>query len=382
LGAIADVDLEALLAGCDRQALIAELTDDVKRLARRLLERQPQRVRGDRALDLGAHVRRGLEEAICRNVPVERLVWSLKVVVRQVVREALLRVDGVREDRATEKLVPECLPEALDLAERLRMLRSTADVVNAGADQQLFELGLAAPDRVLPAVVGQHLGRLPVRRQTVLERLHHQRRLLMVRERVPDDEPAVVVHEHADVEPLRAPQAKREDVRLPELVRRRALEAPRAVLARRRRRRCFDESLVMQDLPDLLFRDAEGFEACEHVADPPRPPRLVFSLQRDHVLADDRVRLALRSRPAPFRPQRRRSAFPECGRPLDDRCNRDPERLGDLVRGRGLHPFLDDQQLVFVSDLPAAAGPCLPVRHLSPLLLTCVSGCGRTALGD
>jgi hypothetical protein len=145
-------------------------------------------------------VRRGLEEAVGRHEPIERLVRPLEVVVAEIVLEPALGVDDVREHRATEKLVPERLPEALDLAQRLGMLRSAADVVDAHPRQLLLEFGLAAPHRVLPSVVGQHLGRLPVRRDGALESFHHERRLLVVRERVADHESTVVVHEHAHVE--------------------------------------------------------------------------------------------------------------------------------------------------------------------------------------
>jgi hypothetical protein len=237
LCALADVDLEPLSAGRDRQALIAELADDVERFAHGLIQGEAQRIRRNRALDLDTHVRRRLEEAIGRDQSVERLMRSLEVVVGQVVHESLLRVDGVCEHRAAEELVPQGPPEPLHLAQRLRVLRPTADVQDAQPGERLFELGPSSPHRVLPAIVGQHLLRLTVRRHAVLERLHHQRRLLVVRERVTDDEPAVVIHEHAHVEPLRAPQPEREDVRLPQLVRCRALEPARLVLARWRRRR-------------------------------------------------------------------------------------------------------------------------------------------------
>jgi hypothetical protein len=127
------VDFEAARTSGDRQPLIAELTDDIKRFAWWLFEREPQLVGSDGALDLGAHVRRRLEEAIGRHESVERLVRPLEVVVTDEVIQPPLRVDDVREDRAAEKLVPQCLPEALDLTERLRMLRPTADVLHAQA---------------------------------------------------------------------------------------------------------------------------------------------------------------------------------------------------------------------------------------------------------
>lgn len=99
----------------------------------------------------------------------------LEVVVGQVMHEPLLRVDGVCEHRASQELVPQRLPEPFHLAERLRVLRPTADVQDPQARQRLLELGTSSPHRVLPAIVGQHFLRLAVRRDAVLERLHHQR---------------------------------------------------------------------------------------------------------------------------------------------------------------------------------------------------------------
>lgn len=106
MGGVADVHLQPLLAGGDRQPLIAELADDVERLARRLLEREPQLVGCDRAFDLRANVRRRLEKPIGRHEAIERLMRTLEVVVADEVREPLLRIDDVSEHRATEELVP------------------------------------------------------------------------------------------------------------------------------------------------------------------------------------------------------------------------------------------------------------------------------------
>ena len=206
------MDLEALLAGGDRQPLIAELPDDVKRFSRRLVERESELVRGDLALDLGTHVRTGAEVAVGGHQTVKRLVRPLEVVVADEVLEAVLRVGHVREDRAAEKLVPQRLPEALYLAECLRVLGSTADVVDSEPRERLLEFGLAAPHGVLASVVGEHLVRIAVRSDAALEGLHHQHGLLVMGNRVPDHEATVVVHEHADVESLGAAQSKREDV--------------------------------------------------------------------------------------------------------------------------------------------------------------------------
>ncbi len=283
MGRVADVDLEALLTGGDRQPLIPELSDHVEGLARRLLERHPQRVRLDRALDLCAHVRRRLEESICRHQPVECLMWTLEVVVREEVLEPLLRVDRVREHRPPQEFVPQCFPEPLHLAQRLRMLRSAADVLDPHSLQRLLEFGLAPPHRVLPTVVRQHLRRLPVAGDTPFEGLHHQRRLLVVRQRVPDDKPAVVIHEHAHVQSLCASQPKREDVRLPKLIRRRPLEPPRWMLALDLRTRCLDQPLFVENPPHLVLGHTKCFEACQYIADSPRSPLLVFRLQLHHL---------------------------------------------------------------------------------------------------
>lgn len=290
LGGVADADVEARLAGGDREALVAQLAHDVERFARLLLEREPQRVRRDLLLDGLAHVRRGAEEPVRGHEAVERLVRALEVVVREEVLESALRVDEVREHGASEELVPQRLPEPLDLAERLRVLRPAPDVRDAVPGQRLLELGLAAPHRVLPAVVGQHLGRLAVRREAAFERLHHERRLLVVCDRVADDEPAVVVHEHAQVEPLLPALQEREDVGLPQLVRRRAFEPPRRVLALGHRRWRRDESLFMEDATHLGLRHAERLEPREHVADPPRAPLSVLLLERHHAFPRERRR--------------------------------------------------------------------------------------------
>jgi len=363
LGAIADVNLEALLARGDRETLVAELADDVEGLLQRLFERDSQRIGRHGALDLCPNVRCRLEEAVGGHEAVESLVRPLKIVVRQEVYEPLLRVDGVREHGAAEELVPQRLPESLDLAERLRMLWPTSDVVDAHPRQRLLELGLASPHRVLPAVVSEHLRRLPVRRDAGLERLHHERRLLMVCERVADDETAVVVHEDADVQPLVAPQPKREDVRLPQLVRRRALEAPRTVLARRRRARRGDQPLLVEDPPDLLFGHADGLKPREHVANTSRAPGFVFALQRDDLVLDDRIRVALLLRLAALGDQCLRAALAERHGPLLHGRRRYSEGSRNLVNRRALHPLLNHQQLVLGGDLSATSPLSLRLRH-------------------
>jgi hypothetical protein len=366
LALVADVDLQAALSGRDRQPLISELSDDVEGFSRWLLECEPEFVRLHRTFDLGTHVRGSLEEAVRRYEPVERLVRPLEVVVANEVLEPVLRVDDVREHCAPEKLVPQRLPESLDLAKRLRMLRPTTDVLHAHAGQKFLELGLAAPHRVLPPVVRQHLGRRTVRGDGTFECLHHQRRLLVMREGLTHDESAVVVHEHAHVQPLCAPQPKREDVRLPQLVRCRALEPPWRVLALLRRRRRLDQPRLVKNPPHLLLAHAEPFEPRQHVADPPCAPRLVFTLERHDLLAHHRVPQWAKSRLAASlrtpRLQCARTLSTKRRRPFLHGGRRHPERRCDVLLRRPLHPFLNHQQLVRRGNL-SPVSRFLALRH-------------------
>lgn len=180
---VSDLHLQASTGRGDRQVAITEASDDVERLARRLFEREPCRVVGDARFDRCAHLRRRTEEAIRWDEPADALMRPLEVVRVDVEPEAPLTVREIREDRPAQKLVPKRLPEALDLAERLRMLRSRLHVANPFAPQLLLELCLAAPRRVLPAVVGQKLARRAVVGDPAPERLHHELAPLVMRER-------------------------------------------------------------------------------------------------------------------------------------------------------------------------------------------------------
>ena len=158
----------------------------------------------------------------------------LEIVVLHEERDAPLAVVKVREDRSRQKLVPHRLPEALDLSARLRMVRAALHVPDAVATQLLLEARLAAPRGVLPALVRQDLARGAVVRDRARERFHHEARALVMRDRQAHEVPAVVVQKRRDVQPLLTAQKKRKQVRLPELVRLRTLEAP---LGRTRLRR-------------------------------------------------------------------------------------------------------------------------------------------------
>ena len=215
-------------------------------------------------------------------MPVDALVRALEVVVLDEERHPAQAVREVREHRLAQKLVPQRLPEALDLAQRLGMLRPALAVRDAVPAQQLLELRRATPGRVLPALVGQHLARLTVLGDAALERFDDQARLLVVRHRPRHEVPRAVVHEANQVHTLMPPQLEREDVRLPELVRLCAFEAALRLVTPLHLGRLSQQAGLVQDPPHRRLRDAEALEAREHVADAARAPLRGCSARCDH----------------------------------------------------------------------------------------------------
>jgi hypothetical protein len=82
---------------------------------------------------------------------------ALEVVVLDKKRHATLTVLEVREHGAREQLLPQRLPEPLDLAAGLRMVRPALHVCDAVTLQLRFELGRATPGGVLAPLIRQDL---------------------------------------------------------------------------------------------------------------------------------------------------------------------------------------------------------------------------------
>lgn len=196
--------LHAQRSACSRDAeiLVAQSADQVEGLLRGLLLREAKRVGLDLRLDGSAHLRRGAEVPIRRHRAVDALVWALEVVVLDEKLEAPQAIGEVGEHRPRQKLLPQRLPEPLDLTERLGMLRPALAVRDAVATQELLKFGRATPRRVLPTLVGQHLARLAVLGDAALERVDHKARLLVVGHRPRHEVPRVVVHEADEVHAL------------------------------------------------------------------------------------------------------------------------------------------------------------------------------------
>ena len=151
----------------------------------------------------------------------------LEVVVLHEERRSALAVVEVSEDRARQELLPHRLPEALDLAARLWVVRAALHVGDAVSLQLLLEGGGTPPGGVLPPLVGQDLARRPVVGDRARQGLHHQRALLVMRHHEAHEVARMVVHEGRHVHALLAAQEERKEIRLPELVGFGALEAHR-----------------------------------------------------------------------------------------------------------------------------------------------------------
>src|SRR5262249_21249114 len=128
--------------GADTQIAVAEPSHEIKWLARRLLEREPDGIFLHCFFDGSADLRGRSEESICRHQALERLVCAVKIVALHEEADAAEAVGKIGEDGPREKLIPQCFPETLDLAERLRVLRATLDVLNTVLAKRLLELRL------------------------------------------------------------------------------------------------------------------------------------------------------------------------------------------------------------------------------------------------
>ena len=202
---IADLDAKRA-SGCrDTEVLVAETTHEIKRLLRWFLLRQSQRVRLHLRFDRRTHVRRRSEEAIRRHEVLDALMRTLEVVVLDEELQAAEAVREVGKHRLLQEVIPQRLPEPLDLAERLRVLRATRTVVDAVAPQTFLEFRLATPRGVLPALIGEHLARLSVLRDAALQGVEDQTRFLVMGHRPRHQVARVVVHEADEVHALMSP---------------------------------------------------------------------------------------------------------------------------------------------------------------------------------
>jgi len=222
---VIELHLDLSLLGADYHRLLAEPPDHVEGRLGLAAQRQLLNVVGNAALDHGSQFLRDGEEPVRRAQPVQRLVRSLVVVVFHPQADPLAGLLEAIELRPHQEVLPDCFPVPLDLAQRHRMMRLALEVVDAILLELLFEPRFAPPRRVLSPVVGEHLLGQPILGHRRAVDLQHVLGRLAAKQIQPDDVARVVIDE-ADQVGVLAPQPEREDVGLPHLVGRRALEEP------------------------------------------------------------------------------------------------------------------------------------------------------------
>ena len=334
-------DHQLALHRLHRHRLVVHPPDHVERTLRPAAQRRLQQVLLDPPLDHLAQVVADLEEPVRRAQPPDPLVRTAQVVVLHPQPNPLLRLLEAVELRPAQELAVDVLPEPLDLAQRHRMVRTRPQVPDLVLRQLMLEPRLAAPVGVLAAVVREHLPRHPVLARRPPVRLEHMLRRLAPVQAQPDDVPRVVVDVADQVRVLPA-QTEREDVRLPELVRRRALEEPR--LRRRLRganRLRLAQPALAQRRPHRLRARRQVEPAPQRLRDPLRPSGRILPLQlHDLVLDRRRTLLAPRMAEARHRMQTRLAADPVGPHPAEQRVLGDPRLRADR---RHVEPFLDPQ---------------------------------------
>jgi hypothetical protein len=328
----ADTDLEAGAGGRDGQVAVSQPAHQVEGLVRRLLARQAQGVGGDVGFDHGTHLGGGAEETVCRRQALQRLVRALEVVVLDEEADTALAIVEVGKHGAGQKLFPHGLPEALDLAAGLRVVRPALDVLDALAAQLFLEVGGAAPGGVLPALVGEDLPRCAVVGDGPRQRLHHQRAALVVGHDQAHQVAGVVIQEGSHVDALMPPQQEGEQIRLPQLV---GLGTLEAVLLRRRlgpgRLLHRHQPFLVQHAPHGRLRGADAEPAAHHVADAAAAGVGVCGLGRhNRCMARIVALLLLRGRPRLCH-QCFRATLAVAGRPSRCRGVRHSKLLGHLV---------------------------------------------------
>jgi hypothetical protein len=247
------------------------------------------------------------------------------------------------ELRALQELLPDRLPEPLDLAEGHGMMGPALQVVHP----VLLELGLEAgrppPAGELPTLVGEQFLRDPVLGDGPAIDFEDVLRGLAAEDIEPHDIPRVIVNKADEVGVLAA-QAEREDVGLPELVGCGALKrARRSGAAWVLDLRLGQEGVRVQLAAHRLSTDRQQAHAPEELADLLDPEVRVPALHRDGLRLDRACHLR---GPGPWLPrlplQARRALRPIGPDPLPQRAQAEVEILGDLRDGEAfLHTELD-----------------------------------------
>lgn len=222
---VIDAEFELALLGVEHHGLAVHAAHHVEGRVGAAPQGHFKHVVADPLLEGPAQLVLDFEEAVRRTEASEALVGTLVVVILDPEADPGAGGLEVVELGAAEELAPDRAPEALDLAQRHRVVGLGPDVGDAVPGQFHLETGLAAPGRVLAPVVGEHfLGGAVFRGRPAVD-LDDRLGGLAAEQLEAGDETRVIVHE-GDQVGVGAAQPEAEDVALPHLVGGGALEKP------------------------------------------------------------------------------------------------------------------------------------------------------------
>jgi len=266
------------------------------------------------------------------------------------------------ELRPDQELLPDRFPEPFDLAQRHRVVRLAAEVVDPVFGQFLFKAGLAPPVRVLPPVVGKHLFGQPVLCDSRAVDLQHVLGALAAEQVQPNHVTRLIVNE-ADQVGVLAAKPEGEDVALPHLVGRAALEEPRlGRVLRHPLARPGHEPVLVQRAAHRLVTARQKQHTPQQLGNPLHAVVRMLLFQRGDLQLDRRRHFGrAASGSADPRLEPGLAVLPVATNPRAKRALADPGFAGHQFQGIAfLQPQLDRFQPQFDRIGLAAAPRCPP----------------------
>jgi len=224
---VGELELEFSFFGAEHDRLALHAADHIKRSLGLAAQRHLEQVLRDAGFHGFAQFGLDLEEAIGRTKSFDALMGTLVVVILNPEPDAITRGLEALELSAIKELLPDGGPEALDLAQGHRMVRSGLEVGHAIFLEFGFETRSPAPGGVLPAIIGEHLlGRLKLTDTLAID-FDDGVSGGTAEEIRGGDKTRIIVEERNEIG-VAAAQPEGENIRLPHLVGSSALEEARA----------------------------------------------------------------------------------------------------------------------------------------------------------
>jgi len=223
---IGHTEFEFAFLGAQDDRLAFHPADHVEGSPRLAAQRHLQQVLLNPRFDGFAQLGLDLEEAVRRTESFDALMGPLVIIVLDPELDAFAGRFEAFELSPGKELLPDGLPEALDLAEGHGMMGSAFEVGDMILLQFGFETGGAPPGGVLPSVVGEHLlGWLELAHGLAINLDDRLRggTAEQIRRR---DEARIIIQERNQIS-VTATQAESENVTLPHLVGGRPLKEAR-----------------------------------------------------------------------------------------------------------------------------------------------------------